>query len=136
MGCDIHFVLERKETDSEWVGLFSSDCLPWDARRALRLKDRDYGFFGQLAHVRDNPSDGYYAQNWPKQPSRLAWLLFQQAPTDYHHVSHLPPDKFVAAWRRANPTDEKFREGHALYDLLGIESDDAAEHRVVFWFDN
>ncbi len=81
MGCDIHFVVERKEADSEWVGVWASDHLPRVNRP--RVKQRDYDFFAELARVRGSTETSLDRRGWPKQPSRLAWLLFQRAITDY-----------------------------------------------------
>lgn len=136
MGCDIHIVLERKQVDTEWYGVWSSDIGP--GRRA-KIAQRDYGFFARFG-VRGRPEDGssvIYPRNLPRDVSRLSWLQYMRCPTDYHSASHATLAEFCGAWASENPNDPDVRQDHAIYDLLGIGGEeDEGEHRVVFWFDN
>lgn len=134
MGCDIHIVVERREKGSpEWVGVYASDTA---IGGRPKVAQRDYGFFARVASVRGRVEGGLYPRNLPKDVSRLAWLLYMRCPTDYHNPSHMSPTQFAAAWIVENPTDTTVRPDHAVWDLLGIDGDEEAEHRIVFWFDN
>lgn len=133
MGCDIHIVLERREPDSEWVGIWLSDALPGNRPP---IAERDYDFFAEVAAVRGRTDTSVYPRNLPKDVSRLAWLSYLRAPSDHHSVSHMSVADFVAAWLRAHPDDRSVRREWAVYDLLRVNGDDDQEWRVVFWFDN
>lgn len=135
MGCDIHIVLERQDPDTrEWTGIWCSDVGPG---ACATIGKRDYGFFSHFG-VRGRAESGViYPRNIPKDVSRLAWLQYMRCPTDYHSASHATPEEFCAAWLAENPDSKSVRPEHALYDLLGLYSDeDTPPHRVVFWFDN
>lgn len=136
MGCDIHIVLERRYPgDNDWHGVWCSDIGP---NRSARIARRDYAFFSRFG-VRGRPEDGHiiYPRNLPRDVSRLSWLQFMRAPTDFHSASHATLKEFCDAWIAENPTDENVRPAHAAYDLFGLFGDDGeGEHRVVFWFDN
>jgi len=139
MGCDIHIVLERRQTGMEWVGVWCSDTAP-GRRSQYLVSRRDYGLFGHLAGVRSLP-DGYFTcRNLPLDVSRLAWLQYMQAPIDHHSASHLSLQEFIVAFDRANPGESSadYRKEHAAYDLFGVDEDwpESCEYRVVFWFDN
>lgn len=145
MGCDIHIVLERKEPDAEWVGLWTSDVRP--DRRQLRpvVAQRDYAFFAEVAAVRGRSSTATYPRNLPRDVSRLAWLQYQRCPTDYHSASWMTVSEFVSAWLRVNPKRPDVRPEFAASDLLGVDGDEEDRwgdddprvlYRVVFWFDN
>lgn len=134
MGCDIHIVMERRE-GSEWVGIWSSDAGPHKHGRAM-IAQRDYAFFSQFA-VRGSAGNTIYPRNIPKDVSRLAWLQYMKAPTDFHSASHASIKEFCDAWLAVNEGHADVRPEFASYDLLGIFGDeDEGEHRVVFWFDN
>ena len=141
MGCDIHIVLERREKgSSEWVGLWASDWMP--NGRPL-IAQRDYGFFAEVAQVRGEGTGArIFPRNLPKDVSRLAWLMFMRAPTDYHSTSHMTVPEFTAAWFRASDgrswiRGQQPRPEFAASDLLGVWDDEnESDYRVVFWFDN
>jgi hypothetical protein len=137
MGCDIHMVLERKTPATEWLGIWSSDVGPCKTGRHP-VASRDYHFFAEVARVRGHSDTGLYPRNLPVDISRLAWLQFMQAPTDYHSPSHLSLTEFLDAYRRANPEGRDYRPEFASHDLFGISTDwpEDCEYRVVFWFDN
>ena len=138
MGCDIHIVLERRRKGlSKWIGEFCSDNYNIVGKSML-ARQRDYGFFGRLAHVRGSPKDGpsHYPKELPYDVSELAWDSYMSAATDHHSVSHLSVDDFCDAWLAEHPDHPTVRRDYAAYDLLGIDEDDTLEYRVVFWFDN
>lgn len=137
MGCDIHMVLERRDAATEWLGIWSSDVTPGIKGRT-KVGQRDYGFFAEVAQVRGRSDTGLYPRNLPRDVSRLAWLQYMSAPSDYHSASHLSLDEFTAAYLRANPDDPEVRANFAAYDLFDIDAEwpEGCEYRVVFWFDN
>jgi hypothetical protein len=135
MGCDIHIVLERRHGD-EWLGIWSSDCGPRKDGRALVAR-RNYAFFAKLGVRGASGTTKIWPRNVPVDVSRLAWLQYMKAPTDYHSASYATIDEFCSAWLEANPDSDQVRPQHASYDLLGFFGDeDEGEHRLVFWFDN
>lgn len=138
MGCDIHIVVERRmKGRSKWTGLYSTDVAYPIIRRKMVAAQRDYGFFAEVACVRGRTDTSKYPRNLPEDMSDLSREQFWTAPTDYHSPSHMTPKEFVEAWLRADAGRNKdVRPDYAMYDLLGIESDDDHEYRVVFWFDN
>lgn len=138
MGCDIHIVLERRRKgDRKWIGEFTSDNYNVVGRK-MKASQRDYGFFGRLAHVRTSPNDEpcYYRKNLPRDVSDLAWDSYMRCPTDHHSASHLSVNEFCKAYLAENPDDPDVREEYAAYDLLGVDPDTDCDYRVVFWFDN
>ncbi len=138
MGCDIHIVLERRELPcGDWIGLYSSDVYQIVGKN-LRVKNRDYSFFAEIAGVRGSPGpEGYYAKNLPKDVSALAWHEYMKAPADHHSASHCSADVFCGCWLRMHPNNPGIRTEYALEELLGIYPDEGDfEYRVVFWFDN
>ena len=138
MGCDIHLVLERRRVGSpKWIGEFSSDNYNAVGSNLL-VRQRDYGFFARLAHVRGSPAGGpsHFPKNLPHDVSELAWDEYMTSPTDHHSPSHLSVYAFCEAWLAENPNHKTVRPEYAAYDLLGINEDSGCEYRVVFWFDN
>lgn len=147
MGCDIHFVVERRHKERAhegWIGLYATDALP-DRGLAAR---RDYDFFAEVASVRGSRSPkGYYARGLPRDISALAWEEYTRWGSDAHSVSHLPAQDFAGAWLRVQIKDggdapknhwgAPITEKSVLWSLLGCPEDDRDnEYRVVFWFDN
>lgn len=138
MGCDIHIVLEKKEPDTEWVGVYCTDELPGPR---IEIAQRDYRFFAEIAQVRGEGKgeEKHYARNLPRDVSRLAWLSYMRAPMDYHHASYMSVDDFVKAWLFCNKGNiEEAKLEWAANELLGplIGEEYGCEFRVVFWFDN
>ena len=147
MGCDIHIVVERRQSGrSTWVGLYSSDAAYSIIRKNMIAARRDYAFFACLAAVRGDAPEGVikmYPRNLPEDMSELSREQFWRAPTDHHSASYATPEEFARQWLAANNArDDRFqqkdvRPEFAIYDLLGIEADERGdEFRVVFWFDN
>lgn len=145
MGCDIHIVLERrKKGRDKWIGVYSTDEAYPIIRKNMIAARRDYAFFGEVAAVRSRPETGspLYPRNLPEDMSDLTREQYWRAPRDYHSASYATPTEFAERWLKANAEKpEHFRQkevspDHALYDLLGIDSDSDADYRVVFWFDN
>jgi hypothetical protein len=135
MGCDIHFVVERKQAgDLGWLGVYSTDACFGECHK---FRQRDYGFFARVAGVRGRCTEGvcHYQKGLPRDISALAWHEFSAHPSDHHSPSVLPLRDFCNAWLAENPRAE-VREGHIVYDLTGIYQEEGEEHRVVFWFDN
>jgi hypothetical protein len=137
MGCDIHFVLERRKPRADlggWIGVYASDHA---IGRRCPIAQRDYDFFAEVAAVRGRSDTSVYPRNLPEDISPLAWEEYIRHATDHHSVSHMTPAEFVAAYRRANPIQDESRIPYDAYDLLGLDDFEGQyEFRVVFWFDN
>ena len=154
MGCDIHFVIERRFGD-RWVGVYSSVYTPqvptagesrgeeMDAwKRRAAFKQRNYDFFARLAGVRGAGPD---PQGMPEDASDLAVAEFGDD-CDLHSHSHLPYEEFVHRWvlsgelisrwivdSMAGGVDkQRFKEN--VTGVIGLT--DVADYRVVFCFDN
>lgn len=136
MGCDIHIVVERKQPEVEWIGVWSSDIQACFGRP--RAAQRNYGFFAEVAGVRGWTETSKSPRNLPRDVSRLAWVEYMDAPTDHHSVSHMPLDEFLEVWFRCHGESENVRREFGAYDLFGVDTElpEVAEYRVVFWFDN
>lgn len=149
MGCDIHYVIEQKDEDFGWVGIFGTDVpmvsFPWEARQkmpALVFKSRNYTFFGALAGVR---TDGPAPLDLPEDASHMSRMYSRYWGPDGHSHSYCSLRDFIAAYLRSNNHDiagmvkEKL-EGNdpvnQFAEQLDIYASDLDEYRVVFWFDN
>jgi hypothetical protein len=137
MGCDIHFVIERRRpavAGDKWLGIYASDRNIGDRPTIAR---RNYDFFTEVAAVRGQSPTQQYPQNIPEDVSNLAWQEYMAAPTDHHSASHMSAADFVSAYRRAEPLKDESRAPYDTYDLLGVDDFEGEyEFRVVFWFDN
>jgi hypothetical protein len=133
MGCDIHIVLERRMPGKEWIGLYATDYHPGPR---IKVAQRDYEFFAEIANVRGLSKSSRYPKNVPEDISDLAWAEYIRCPTDHHSASHASLSDFCEVYLSVNPSAG--RKEFAASDLFGIDSDwpENAEYRVVFWFDN
>ncbi|MEZ5773272.1 MAG: hypothetical protein R3D33_00755 [Hyphomicrobiaceae bacterium] len=143
MGCDIHFVVERRSrAGGGWIGLYS--CLVRPLRADLVACRRDYDFFAELARVRGDGSPCSLApRGLPEDASELARQEFAQPSAGFHTPTHVRLSELVDAWVRAHdgedgrePAGAEVRPECAAYDLVGVEDDAEREHRVVLWFDS
>ena len=101
MGCDIHFVVEKKAATGRWVGVHASDYGIYDGR--LLSKRRNYCFFAELASVRGESSQGRQPLGLPKDMSDLTDLI-ANGPTwtaDGHSFSYISAPEFLSAYRAA-----------------------------------
>lgn len=162
MGCDIHYVIEKKFND-KWVGVycsggsplllttkeaasnpFGNPVEPWRSiyNRRSAFSSRNYAFFGKLAGVRDN---GPPAKGLPPDMSELAYLCAGDWDGDGHSHSYDTLYAFCSKWLEV--TDEKalaavvgaeVSDQHSpVFDFLtGCSGKEAREIRVVYWFDN
>lgn len=154
MGCDIHFVIERKLGD-RWVGVYSTESTPRLPTIGGRMvddlydryppfKERNYAFFARLAGVR---GDGPDPLGLPEDVSDLAHLEFAND-GDMHSHSYLPYEEFLRRWDLSQG-DETVAQMVAaeITDiaaaqrrrelLSGRYADETLEDfRVVFCFDN
>lgn len=150
MGCDIHYVIERKSPDHGWVGVCSTDYMlttdygQLNKYEPFSYKSRNYRFFGLLAGVR---SDGGPApKGLPEDMSALAATCTKNWEGDGHSHSYCSLKEFVAAHidadleineRVANKLQNIDLTREALKKLLWMDDDtDADNYRVVYWFDN
>jgi hypothetical protein len=137
MGCDIHYVVEKK-IDAEWVGIFKK----WP--RSGFAGERDYEFFTEIAAVRGRSDTAKYPQFLPKGISRLALHEIIHDGTDGHSHSWMPikefseialrvnPDKFPTPYDKEQPWEKLF--GEPIF--LNTDDDKIEDYRIVFWFDN
>ena len=137
MGCDIHFVIERRRpavAGDKWLGIFVSDR---NIGGRPAIARRNYDFFTEVAAVRGRSPTQQCPQNVPEDVSELAWQEYMAAPTDHHSASYMSAADFVSAYRRAEPLKDAARAPYDIYDLLGLDDlEGKYEFRVVFWFDN
>lgn len=163
MGCDIHIVLERKNTDTgEWVGVrdyrgFSAKLLDIERGEGtyeyawFTLCLRDYSFFNDLCGVRGSGSSfGFYARGLPEDASALSLMRLSADDPDLHSHSWLDMKQLsgpLAANKAPEgdvPTLVMERMGNSGYNLGllrewvddEIEDGTIDEWRLVFAFDN
>lgn len=150
MGCDIHYVIERKSNKYGWIGVFATDCAlttsfeERDRYEPYSYKSRNYRFFGLLAGVRSE--EGPDPLGLPEDMSALTAACTEGWDYDGHSHSYCSLKDFVAARidadlevseRVANKLQNIDLAREALNKLLWMDNDtDADNYRVVFWFDN
>ena len=128
MGCDIHIVLERrKKPDGKWIGVYTTDTHPGGR---IKIAQRDYGFFAEVASVRGNSESGKYPRNVPEDVSELAWQEYMRTPTEHHSASHMTLAEFGSTYLKMNPNAAP--PDRASYDLFGtFDSENEFDYRVV-----
>ena len=147
MGCDIHYVIERKLEDGVWIGIASTDYSLQCSETALR----NYEFFAALAGVRGN---GPEPLGPPEDCSSLTRHCIECWNGDGHSYSFLPLEEFYTRFVRTHDehyntlvrlklTDCKSYESwqynvvrQMTYGACDTFSDSMSDFRVVFWFDN
>jgi hypothetical protein len=149
MGCDIHFVIEKKypaPDGDRWVGVYMDYVSPPMRKRHEQadpgnhtkvytrisvLKDRDYGFFAMLAGVR---GDGPEPLGLPPDISEMAQLEVDAYGSRGHSHSWLTYREFCN--RKALCDASAFEDKGDMIGLSGLRESEYDEYRVVFWFDN
>ena len=150
MGCDIHYVIERKNDKHGWIGICSTDyTLTTDYGQLnkyepLSYKSRNYRFFGLLAGVRSE--EGPEPLGLPEDMSALTAACTENWDCDGHSHSYCSLKDFVTARvnadleineRVANKLQNIDLAKEALKKLLWTDDDtDIDNYRVVYWFDN
>lgn len=141
MGCDIHYVLEKR-VGAKWVGILWTDY----SDRSL-AKQRDYGFFGKLAGVRGEPA-GRWPKMIPPDISDLSLYAIAKDGPDGHSHSWLSLREFCQAYVEAQNADafqerKKVDPDEPWQGLLGLYIDENErgeetpdDYRLIFWFDN
>lgn len=158
MGADIHICAERKLKDGTWAMCQSYTSLCTKSfgsdkgRKFFRVRDRNYGFFADLAGVRGY---GPKPRGMPKDASPLVREECDAWGSDGHSHSWYSAHEFVPIFMKNKLTDEERAElvsdkltasydvnliSNVLCDYLAIDlpfDADAPENiRFVFWFDN
>ena len=124
MGCDIHAVVEFKNTD--WWGDFGEISI-----------GRWYSLFANMAGVRnyeDSVVPVAEPRGMPSDASFVAKDSHEDWGADAHTQSWLTLDEFKAAYKNS----EGYRD-HVLDAMVSaMESLESNGHntRIVFWFDN
>jgi hypothetical protein len=146
VGCDIHIILEAKNDEGRWVGMYhyngiSAEALGIDGsdkqgRYAYwKILNRDYDLFASLAGVRGN---GPKPRGLPPDASELSRMTVDSWAGDGHsHSWGLLSEiggKFLA---RVNPAamiaEDRYEQVAQLFNLGRRSLDD---YRIVFFFDN
>ena len=134
MGCDIHFVVEKKIGD-KWVGITTSEVYPtpncsnfvWRPYAA----SRNYIRFAALAGVR---GDGPNKRGVPDDISDLSEYWIDYWDSDGHSHSWGTIEEVVHIFKTAiHPLCKEVRIDDD--DWFGCDSSDP-DIRVVYWFDN
>lgn len=134
MGCDIHMVLERRDTArNKWVGindfaypgyLGKPECpLTYYANYkdgedpvkgiwlVWKVRQRNYDLFAELANVRNyDRKNVHAAKGMPEDASDLAWLNYDYWGADGHSHSWHTLKEFLACYLRAT---EKYADAVA-----------------------
>lgn len=150
MGCDIHYVIEKKYR-SEWVGVFCSSEYTftrrdWDKPSPVdRLLDRNYTFFGLLANVRRGGLPGSEdTRPLPNDLSSWSRNEIEVYGEDGHSHSWHSLEEFVKKYLLANADDakkvelmkKKLQSVNPIHEFFKIDPDQWRNYRVIFWFDN
>lgn len=134
MGADIHGTVERRrymDGQSKWVAVKI-------LAHGDRAKERNYGRFAALAHVR---GEGPSPLGAPVDCADTTRYLIDQWADDGHSHSWLPlasaAEVFLAT--EFNPAEHIRKYPASMY--FDYEADvpshgDISEYRLVFWFDN
>lgn len=158
MGADIHFIIEKRSSEGEWYGVYSSGgvvtCPAYQFAMgplvpvvsALgRLKQRNYGFFAEIAGVR---GEGPTPLGLPEGLSVMAREEIKRWGPDGHSHSWLYLRDFVmsairhngdigyAALKALNGKHPALEFLNAPADGIQVDIEDLADFRVVFWFDS
>lgn len=154
MGCDIHYVVEKKYSTKDggykWIG--------WQPEKRwvnYQLEDgelkrkrvysvagiRNYEFFGKLANVR---SEGPEPLGLPEDISETAQIQVDHWGSDGHSHSYCPTQEFLEKLAASQhdvaeiflkPEHPATKDPYGYF--LNMEApEDYEEYRVVFWFDN
>jgi hypothetical protein len=124
MGCDIHFVIEKRSIRdaNKWVGIYSTGYEPfyvpdeknpneWAYNRRL-AKSRDYAFFAELASVRGKSSESREPKGCPGDASDLTFEELKRMDGDAHSKSWLTAREFVSAYMKAQELAIPYMEEH------------------------
>ena len=166
MGCDIHFIVEKKIND-RWIGVYSTQHTPHMARspqdiytpwRTVWCDNRDHSFFSAIAGVR---GEGPEPNGLPEDISELAQAIVDEWGGDGHSHGHMPLIDFVRAKMRVNeaeitaaevthqltktaaeqagwPYKNADKPEYSLADMPEYDDPEPQDNylRVVFFFDN
>lgn len=139
MGCDIHYVVEKRH-GGKWVGLFSEQ--PYIPSAVAR--NRCYSVFGTLADGVRGRVGPMPARGLPDDASDLTRMLAEEEGDDGHTHSWVSlaefyevmvaryPEQFIEKMDRQMPGKVVF----GAYLESNREDDSVGNYRVVFWFDN
>lgn len=147
MGCDIHFVVEENDPNTDqWVGIVSTGSAlnpVYNAEGAmpiLALKHRNYRFFALLAGVRGSGPD---ANGLPPDASLLTQMRAKEWGGDGHSHGHCSLKEFAEKWVISQFNESEYAQRKLLNTLptpqsaIGLSADDDLDsYRVCFWFDN
>lgn len=165
MGCDIHLFIEYKRYDTWWnfgrefrltrhYSVFAAladvrnysniecdvpirgipDSIAWDTKEeyCLRIKENP--------HDELNETSREMAENWIEQGYSKYWDASKEYITDSdaHSASHLTPDEFEAAIRKAvgGQALGGVHEYEAVLAAMRALESAGFNVRTVFWFDN
>lgn len=112
MGCDIHYVIERKRKgDEKWLGIYATDFnqSPPHEWSIPLPKNRNYMFFGEIANVRSTSSKGDAAdpKGIPDDASDLSLQQIEAWDSDGHSHSYLSAEEFCADYIKCYELQEK-----------------------------
>lgn len=145
MGCDIHFVIEKKRRDKKWEGVHNGDHAPcigscWVSMRGLN--ERNYKFFASLAGVRGEGPD---PKGLPDGVSDMAKSEYNDWSLYVHSVSWDTWKDFIDKHHRAQSDENLIEDAKRLVTEQELSAEenskrygcyDPSEYRVVYWFDN
>lgn len=162
MGCDIHLVLEGRDSPTDkWhfvhdypymeggalriLNVSSQDAIPHDAYIGWHVKARNYEFFAALAGVR---GDGPAAKGLPCGMAPETSSRVESWGSDGHSHTHYDIAEFAEIYGRLDHVRAAFvadklagrhalsSDGYGEWLLTRAGRGDYQEHRVIIWFDN
>jgi hypothetical protein len=146
MGCDIHWVIEKK-FDAGWAPVLTSSqtFIPYDTADKLPIfftRYRNYGFFAELAGVR---GPGPRPNGLPEDISDAGIIIATDWGMDAHSHGHLSMREFIEKFIKVSNGSLTEATAQALegkdpvlefFKDNWIDKEDIDNHRVIFWFDN
>ena len=134
MGCDIHFVVEVKQSKKgkKWMGVASTDHIYYP-----ESKHRNYEFFAELAGVRGEGS-GRQPLGIPTDASSLTKMCLNKWNGDAHSASYMSMEEFASCYNKtAGDISALVGEDSIIEKCFGQHLyGEEHKYRVVFWFDN
>lgn len=147
MGCDIHWLIEKK-FDKGWAPVLTSTqtFIPYDTADKLPIfftRYRNYDFFAEIAGVR---GPGPEPNGLPGDVSDASIIIATDWGSDAHSHGHLPLRAFIEKYLKSSGKETlatataQALEGKdpiiGFFKDNWIDREDIDAHRVIFWFDN
>lgn len=134
MGTDIHMVLERQLPNGKWIT--SNTLSPHQSHKGWSrpaCSERNYRLFAKLAGVR---GAGDEPKGLPADISETAKYLADADGLDGHSHSWMMVEEALPLFAECTPNLTEFDRDFLADWFFGLDAEDVADCRIIFWFDN